>query len=98
MVGRLTPVSVLAVLGLICAGCRPGPQDVSVDVVRAVLSAAPQPQLPTEPAANFAQAKSTEFNIPGSPEVTEGRSATIGAAKVKASIAANRDKTYRVIV
>ena len=98
MVGRLAPFSMLAVLGLACSGCRQNSSYVSVDVGKAVLAVTPSGPRLTEGGAKGALATSTTFAIAGSPEVVEGRSTAVGAAKVKASIAANRDKTYRVIV
>jgi hypothetical protein len=98
MGGRLQNVLVLAVSGLVCVGCHAGAAYVYVDVAAAVDSrpstAAQAPRVDVKSLPST----STTFKIASSPAVTEGRSTASGAAKVNASIAANRDKTYRTIV
>lgn len=86
-------------LGLLLfgAGCHPSSSDVFVDLDKAVL---PRTRV-NAPAIGRAPTKlpsATTYTIPAAPQVTESRSVAEGAAKVAASIKANRDKTYKAIV
>src|ERR1022692_2134277 len=88
----------LAAVGLACVGCHAGTSYVYVDTLSAVDSIrSPVPPMPRGD-AKLLPPTSTAFRIAGSPAATESRSAAEGATKVKASIAANREKTYRTIV
>jgi hypothetical protein len=88
----------LATIGLACVGCQVNTAYVYVDENRAVNST-PPPLLSTKiDTPKYKPQSATSFAIAGSPMVTEGKSTAEGAAKVKASIVANREKTYRSIV
>ena len=98
MLGRLNFVLVVAATAICCLGCHSDIQYVYVDPTKAIDAtvgpAPPSPQIDVKTAPPTI----TAFKIAASPAVTEGKTTAAGAAKVRASIAANRDKTYRTIV
>jgi len=98
MDGRGKSVLMLVAAGLACVGCHADMSYVYVDTLGAVDSSPSSP--PPVPRLDIKNSppKSTAFTIAGLPAATESRSTSVGAAKVKASIAANREKTYRTIV
>jgi hypothetical protein len=98
MNGRRLTVSMVIAVGFACAGCRRDASYVYVDTQRA-LSTESATAMPV-PRAEFTALppESTTFEIAGLPAVTEGRSTATATAKVRASIEANREKTYRTIV
>ena len=98
MDGRRRSVLMLAAAGLVCVGCHGDTSQVYVDTLGAVDSSpSPAPPIPRLDLKS-PPSTSTAFKIAASPASIESRSTAEGASKVKASIAANREKTYRTIV
>ncbi|MHB8637430.1 MAG: hypothetical protein ACYC96_13255 [Fimbriimonadaceae bacterium] len=98
MAGRRTRGLVMAGVALACFGCHANSSYVYVDVSRALDSKPAPSAMVTQVNVKVPPPSSTEFKIAGASAIVEGRSTAEGAAKVKASIVANRDKTYRTIV
>jgi hypothetical protein len=94
----ILPIGALIVAGMISVGCHHGGQYVYVNVGAAVMPPSPVPALPPLPLTRPETATSSRFTLPAQPEVTDEPISGTGAAKVQASVAANRERTFKLIV